>query len=177
VQRRDRRLRLLVRLHLDEAETLRSTGVPVHDDLRRFNGAVRLKHLEQVTVGHAVTQVPDIQFLTHANSSPNKKTPSVSGGSQGRTAEPRSSDYPCLKLERGRLNNLKNVVCAGEALGRRRRLRACEDNGRSHSARLMACHTSPSRTETGGIRNVESQGYSTTQSAPRLWQAIPFTIS
>src|SRR5205823_5203852 len=65
VQGGDGGLGLLVGLHLHEAEALGAAGVPVHDDLGRLHGAVRLEHLGEVPVGHPVTQVADVQFLTH----------------------------------------------------------------------------------------------------------------
>src|SRR5262249_43159095 len=61
----DRGLRLLVALHLDEAEPLGSAGVAVHDHLGRHDGAVRLEDLGQVAVAHLVAEVADVQFLRH----------------------------------------------------------------------------------------------------------------
>src|SRR5262249_16013425 len=46
-------------------EALRPAGVPVHDNLRRLHGAVRLKEPLQITVTNAVGQVAHVQLLTH----------------------------------------------------------------------------------------------------------------
>src|SRR5262245_9920519 len=53
-------LRLLLRLHLHEAEAFGAAGVPVHDHLRGLHRAVRFEHLGQLAVGHAVAQVADV---------------------------------------------------------------------------------------------------------------------
>jgi hypothetical protein len=65
VERRDGRLRFRVRPHLHEAEPFGTARVAVHDHLRRLHGAVRFEHRLQVTVGHAVGQVPHVQLLAH----------------------------------------------------------------------------------------------------------------
>src|SRR6516165_8893609 len=65
VQGGDGRLRLLVRLHLHEAEPFRAPGVTVHDDLGRLHGPVGREHLLQVAVGHAIIQISDVQSLAH----------------------------------------------------------------------------------------------------------------
>src|SRR5262245_9483803 len=61
----DRRLGLGVTAHLDEAEPLGTSGVAVHDHLRRGDGAVGREDLLQPAVGHGVREVPDVQFLAH----------------------------------------------------------------------------------------------------------------
>ena len=58
-------LGLLVAAHLDEAEALGPPRVPVHDDLRRLDGAVLIEHLLQIAVGHRVGQVAHVQLLAH----------------------------------------------------------------------------------------------------------------
>src|SRR5207253_2342719 len=65
IQGGDGRLGLLVALHFHETKALRPPRVPVHDDLGRLHGAVRLKHLREITVGYVVIQVADVQLLTH----------------------------------------------------------------------------------------------------------------
>src|SRR5262249_21445825 len=72
VQRRNRRLGLLVGLHLDEAEPLGAAGVAVHDDLRGLHGAVCLEQLFQGAVRNPVGQVAHVQLLAHVGS-PQKK--------------------------------------------------------------------------------------------------------
>src|SRR5262249_44367541 len=61
----DRRLRLGVAAHLDEAEPFGASGVAIHDDLRRLHGAERLEHLLQLAGVHVVAQVADVQLLAH----------------------------------------------------------------------------------------------------------------
>lgn len=51
--------------HFDKSKPLRATSVAVDDDLRRLDGPVLLKQLLQVTVGHSIRQVTDIQPLRH----------------------------------------------------------------------------------------------------------------
>src|SRR5262249_2648282 len=65
VQPSDRILGLLVVGHLDKAESLRSTCVAVHDYLCGLDGSVRCEQLFERGLGHVVSQVADIQFLTH----------------------------------------------------------------------------------------------------------------
>src|SRR5262249_50657506 len=61
----DGRLGLLLGLHFHEAEALGSPRVPVHADLGRLHGAVRLEQLRQFVVGDLVGQVADVQLLAH----------------------------------------------------------------------------------------------------------------
>src|SRR5262249_40646130 len=51
--------------HLDETEALRPASIPVHDDLRRLDGAVSREHLFQITVADAVGQIAYVQLLAH----------------------------------------------------------------------------------------------------------------
>src|SRR5437870_10746413 len=54
VQPGDRRLRLLVVAHFNEAEAFRAAGLAVHNDLGRLNRAVRREHRLQIAVGHSI---------------------------------------------------------------------------------------------------------------------------
>src|SRR3954447_21447860 len=63
VQGIDRRLRLGIRAHLDETESLASTRVPVGNDLGALDAAVLRQQSLQVRAVHAVREVPDVQFL------------------------------------------------------------------------------------------------------------------
>jgi hypothetical protein len=80
VQSIDRRLRLLVSAHLDEAKSLGASGVPVHDHLCRFHGPEFLEQSPQITVGCVIGQIADVQLLRHAETPsrtlmPNKPSP------------------------------------------------------------------------------------------------------
>src|SRR5262249_40975208 len=55
VEASDGGLRLLLGLHLHEAEALGAAGVAVHDDLGRLHRAEGRAHLLQRAVGHVVT--------------------------------------------------------------------------------------------------------------------------
>jgi hypothetical protein len=68
VESSDSGLRLLVGAHLDEAETLGTSGVAVHDYLGRANRAVWPKHLFEITLANVVTQITYIKLLAHGNS-------------------------------------------------------------------------------------------------------------
>jgi hypothetical protein len=61
----DGRLGLGVAGHLDEAESLRLAGIPVHDHRGRLHRALRHKHMLQVAVRHAVRQVAYVNLLAH----------------------------------------------------------------------------------------------------------------
>src|SRR5262249_25497348 len=65
IQGSDGGLRLLVGLHLHEAKAFGPAGVPVHDDLGRFDRAVGFEHFCQLTIGHAITEVTNIQLPAH----------------------------------------------------------------------------------------------------------------
>src|SRR5262249_18024900 len=65
VQGVDGGLRLGIRAHLDETESLASTRVPVGNDLRALDTAVLREQLLQVGAVHAIREVPDVQFLAH----------------------------------------------------------------------------------------------------------------
>jgi hypothetical protein len=58
-------LSFLVRFHFDETESFGATGIAIHDYLSRTNAAKRSEHRFQVSVGYLVSQVADIQSLTH----------------------------------------------------------------------------------------------------------------
>src|SRR5262245_65061224 len=71
---RDGRLGLLVGAHLHEPEAFGPARVPVHDDLGRLHRAVRLEHLLQVAVGHAVGQVAYVHLSAHQRHSSRERT-------------------------------------------------------------------------------------------------------
>src|SRR5262249_30276074 len=73
--------------HLHEAEPLGTAGVAVHDHLGRLHGAVRLKQALQVTVGHPVSQVADVQLLAHEGP-PEKERMGRAAAPDGRTVLP-----------------------------------------------------------------------------------------
>src|SRR5262249_32309588 len=54
VEARNGGLGLLIRAHLDEPEPLGTTGVPIHDDLRRLNRAELPEHGLEIAVGGVV---------------------------------------------------------------------------------------------------------------------------
>jgi hypothetical protein len=64
----DRRPCFVVGAHLDEPEALAPTCVAVGDDLRALYTAELRKQLFQVGTAHPVSEVADIQFLTHRQS-------------------------------------------------------------------------------------------------------------
>jgi len=65
IERCDCRLRLGIRTHLNEAETFRPPGVPVGDDFRALDCAMRGKHLFQLRTANRVGQIPYIQSRAH----------------------------------------------------------------------------------------------------------------
>src|SRR5262249_39237808 len=69
IQGSDSGLGLLVHLHFHEAEPLGTARVVVHDYLGRLYVAVRLEQLPEIAIGHTLTQVADVQLLTHFPSS------------------------------------------------------------------------------------------------------------
>jgi hypothetical protein len=58
-------LRFGLRTHLNEAETFRPSGVPVGDDFRALDGAMRGKHLFQLRTANRVGEIPYIQSRAH----------------------------------------------------------------------------------------------------------------
>ena len=64
----DRRPCFVVGAHLDEPEALAPTCVAVGDELRALYTAELRKQLFQVGTAHPVSEVADIQFLTHLQS-------------------------------------------------------------------------------------------------------------
>jgi hypothetical protein len=61
----DRRLGFFIRTHLDESESLASTGFPITDDFCTLHGAVLREKLFQFRAGRIVAQIPDIQLAAH----------------------------------------------------------------------------------------------------------------
>src|SRR5205085_4784006 len=60
------RLSFVIIVHLDKAKAFRAAGIPVHDDLRRLNRAMRSKQSLQIAVRRVIGQVANVQFLGHA---------------------------------------------------------------------------------------------------------------
>jgi hypothetical protein len=60
VERCDGRLGLRVTAHLDETETLATTGLPISDNFRALHAAVRAEQLLQSRAVHIVTHVSNV---------------------------------------------------------------------------------------------------------------------
>src|SRR5205807_8267521 len=62
----DGRLRFGIGTHLDEAEALRATGLPVHHHLRRGHRPVLRERLLQLVIAYVVREVAHVEFVAHA---------------------------------------------------------------------------------------------------------------
>jgi hypothetical protein len=65
VERRDRRLRFFVGVHLDEPEAFASAGVAIVDDLSRHDLAVSAEQLFELGAIDAVGKIAHVQLFTH----------------------------------------------------------------------------------------------------------------
>jgi hypothetical protein len=68
VEGSDGRLCLGVGIHFDKAESLAATGFAVADDLSGCDSPVRGEKFLQLGAVHLITQVANIQLLTHSAS-------------------------------------------------------------------------------------------------------------
>src|SRR5690606_26978428 len=62
------RLRFGVARHFDEPETLASAGLPIRNQLRRFDSAERRELLDGIVCGGGERQVADVQFSAQLTS-------------------------------------------------------------------------------------------------------------
>src|SRR5690606_23079264 len=62
VQLSDSRLRFFLVRHLDEAETARSTRLPIHQDLDGGHFAIRCERIAKLALAHAIGKIADVNI-------------------------------------------------------------------------------------------------------------------